>query len=99
MGKEFTCESRRCRFNSWVEKIPEKEMRTHASIFAWEIPWTEEPGGFMGSKDLDTTERACTLMFLLPAFLALRKWSQNHKNPFFEVSVTQLPKPNNWQRR
>ena len=22
-----------------------KEMATHSSIFAWEIPWTEEPGG------------------------------------------------------
>ena len=23
----------------------EKEMATHAGILAWEIPWTEEPGG------------------------------------------------------
>ena len=23
----------------------EKEMATHPSILAWEIPWTEEPGG------------------------------------------------------
>ena len=23
----------------------EKEMATHSSIFAWEIPWTEEPDG------------------------------------------------------
>ena len=23
----------------------EKEMVTHSSILAWEIPWTEEPGG------------------------------------------------------
>ena len=23
----------------------EKEMATHSSIFAWIIPWTEEPGG------------------------------------------------------
>ena len=22
----------------------EEEMATHASILAWEIPWTEEPG-------------------------------------------------------
>ena len=29
----------------------EKEMTTHSSIFAWEIPWIEEPGGLqsMGS--------------------------------------------------
>ena len=30
----------------------EKEMATHSSILAWEIPWTEEPGGlqFKGSQ-------------------------------------------------
>ena len=30
----------------------EKEMATHSSIVAWEIPWTEEPGGLqsMGSQ-------------------------------------------------
>ena len=30
----------------------EKEMATHSSILAWEIPWTEEPGGLQskGSK-------------------------------------------------
>ena len=31
---------------SWVGKNPlEKEMETHSSIFAWEIPWTDEHGG------------------------------------------------------
>ena len=30
----------------------EKEMATHSTIFAWRIPWTEEPGGLysMGSQ-------------------------------------------------
>ena len=28
-----------------LEDSLEKEMATHSSIFAWEIPWTEEPGG------------------------------------------------------
>ena len=23
---------------------PQKEMATHSSILAWEIPWIEEPG-------------------------------------------------------
>ena len=23
----------------------EEEMATHASILAWRVPWTEEPGG------------------------------------------------------
>ena len=26
----------------------EEEMATHSSILAWEIPWTEEPGGHVG---------------------------------------------------
>ena len=26
----------------------EKEMATHSSIFAWRIPWTEEPGRLHG---------------------------------------------------
>ena len=30
----------------------EEEMATHSNILAWEIPWTEEPGGlqFIGSQ-------------------------------------------------
>ena len=27
------------------ERSPEKEMAAHSSILAWEIPWTEDPGG------------------------------------------------------
>ena len=41
----------------WVRSLGredplEKEMATHSSILAWEIPWTEEPGGLqsMGSQ-------------------------------------------------
>ena len=35
---------------TWVQFLGredplEKRMATHYSIFAWEIPWTEEPGG------------------------------------------------------
>ena len=34
------------------EKPLEEEIATHSSIHAWEIPWTEEPGGLqsMGSQ-------------------------------------------------
>ena len=27
------------------EDALEKQMAAHSSILAWEIPWTEEPGG------------------------------------------------------
>ena len=41
-----------------LEDPLEKEMATHSSILAWEIPWTEEPGGYSpwGCKKSDTTE-------------------------------------------
>ena len=50
IGKEPACQGRRhkrCRFDSWVGKIPwSKGMATHSSIPAWRtLPWTEEPGG------------------------------------------------------
>ena len=28
----------------WEDPL-EKEMATHSSILAWEIPWSEDPGG------------------------------------------------------
>ena len=41
----------------WVQSLDqedplEKEMATYSSILAWQIPWTEEPGGLqsMGSQ-------------------------------------------------
>ena len=37
----------------------EKEMTTHYSILAWDIPWTEEPGGLQpwGHKEIDTRQQ------------------------------------------
>ena len=32
------------------EDLLEKEMATHSSILAWEIPWTEEPGGLQSME-------------------------------------------------
>ena len=52
----------RVRSLAWEDPL-EKEMATHSSILVWKIPWTEEPGGSLGShipwahKELDTTEQ------------------------------------------
>ena len=47
---------------TWVQFLGqedplEKGVATHSSILAWEIPWTEEPGGLqsMGSQDVGMT--------------------------------------------
>ena len=55
-GKEFTCQA------GDVGSIPRsgrflvKEMATHSSILAWEIPWTEEPGRLQ-SMGLQTSKK------------------------------------------
>ena len=36
------------------EDALEKEMATHSSILAWEIPWTEEPGRLHGVTESQT---------------------------------------------
>ena len=33
----------------WEDPL-EKGMATHSSIFAWEIPWTGEPGGLQSME-------------------------------------------------
>ena len=45
---------------TWVQSLDredplEKEMATHFSILAWEIPWIEEPGGLqsIGSQTVE----------------------------------------------
>ena len=40
---------------AWEDPL-EKEMAIHCSILAWEIPWTEEPGGppSIGSQKIQT---------------------------------------------
>ena len=39
-------ETQETRVQSVGQEDPlEEEMATHSSILAWEIPWTEEPGG------------------------------------------------------
>ena len=51
-GKKIHLQCHRSRFDSL-----EKGMATHSSILAWEIPWTEEPGGLqsMGSQRVGAT--------------------------------------------
>ena len=49
-GKESACNAGGAQVQSmgWEDPL-EKEMASHSSIFAWEIPWMEEPGGLQFS--------------------------------------------------
>ena len=54
----------------------EKEMATHSSILAWEIPWTEEPGGLQTMESQRVGHNLVTKQqqILLPTQLLLSKF-------------------------
>ena len=37
------------------EEPLEEEMATHSSVLAWEIPWTEGPGGLQSTESQSQT--------------------------------------------
>ena len=69
----------------------EKQLATHSSILAWEISWTEEPGGLqsMGSQRVEhglATKR----QQLSPARGALREFlslSRLWGNTFYQICI------------
>ena len=64
-----------------MEDPLEEEMATHSSILAWEVPWTEEPGGLQstGSQTLrhDWRDFACMVYM----------FSQIHTTTFWNVNL------------
>ena len=58
MQKTEKTQETRVQSLGWEDPL-EKEMATHSSILAWEIRWTEEPGGlqFMGLQELGMTKQ------------------------------------------
>ena len=40
-----------------LEDPLEKELATHSSVRAWEIPWTEEPRGLQSMESQDSQTR------------------------------------------
>ena len=75
------------------EDTLEKEIATHSSILAWEIPWAEESGElqFMGLQgighDLMTSLMAQTVK-RLPAMQETRVWSLGREDPLEKEMAT-----------
>ena len=51
--------SRLLRSLGWEDPL-EEEMATHSSILAWEVPWTEEPGGLESMGVIKSQTRRST---------------------------------------
>ena len=47
VGKESTCNAGNTGSVPGLGRSSGEEMATHSSILAWEIPWTEKPGGLL----------------------------------------------------
>ena len=65
---------------TWVQSLgqedpQEQKMATHSSVPAWEIPWTEGPGGLQptGRKESDTTERLSHHIFTQLVVIELKQ--------------------------
>ena len=57
MDKEFACNAGDQGLIPGLGRSTGEGNASHSSILAWEIPWTEEPGGlqFMRLQEYETT--------------------------------------------
>ena len=91
-GKEPTCQCERheTQVSSLDEEDPlEKGMATHSGIFAWEIPWTEEPGTLqsIGSPRVRQDRSDFTAHALTGITLSLHYVASFYQNPVFTTAT------------
>ena len=60
--------------------LPEKAMALHSSTLAWEIPWTEEPGGLQYMGSLRVGHNWATFSLFTFHFHALEKEMATHSS-------------------
>ena len=77
-------------------------MTTHSSILAWEIPWTEDPGGLysMDRKESDSAQlpndnNKFTLLFIYNKF-PYYVYLQQHKLLYVSTDLTILDSSYMW---
>ena len=71
----------------WVQSLgredpPEEGIKTHSSILAWRIPWTEEPGGLqsMGSQRVRHSDNCCIFINYILYILYISKSYNKYVN-------------------
>ena len=79
-GKKSACNSETQ--ETWVWSLDqedplEKEIATHSTILAWEIPWTEEPGGVQG-KGLWSVEHDWATKHTYKSLVKLIRYHKAH---------------------
>ena len=64
----------------------EKAMAPHSSPLAWQIPWTEKPGGLQSMRSLRVRHNRATSLSLFTFMHWRRKW---HPTPVFLAGESQ----------
>ena len=92
-------------FDLWIEKIPEEGKATHSSIFAWRIPWTEEPARLqsIGSQRVihngsDWTHMNHRTLWALTFISCHESWRVQKYQPWFASLEKVLWKTWHWRR-
>ena len=79
-GKEIACQCRRHGLDPWIGKISWRRKQQTifpSSIFAWEIPWTEEPGGLQSCVCAQSL--SCVWLFAT-SWTRLSDWLNNNSH-------------------
>ena len=71
-----------------------KEMATHSNILAWEIPWTEEPGGLESTESQKrwTQLSDCTADTQIYILKKQKAVGEIHKSYWFSYAWRNFPK-------
>ena len=78
----------RIQFLGWEDPLG-KEMASHSSILAWEIPWTVEPGGLQSMELQRVTHNLVTTLHLF--FLILFPIHPTPHSSEFNFTYVRLP--------
>ena len=70
-------------------------MATHSSVFAWRIPWTEEPGGLQSMGSQRVGHELATNTFTFPWWLIGKEFTHQHRRCGFNLWVGKIP----WRRK
>ena len=98
-GRESACQAGDV-IPSLDREVPlEKEMATHSSIHAWEIPWTEDPGRKQSVGVTESQTRLSDQTAAAPANISQMLLSQVLKGIPLLVLYQILPKVNSQEKR
>ena len=90
-GKNFACNAGELGLIPGLGRSPGEGNATHCNILAWEIPWTEEPGGLqsMGLQKSQTQLSSHAPIFAIWEMIQVTDYITNPTESVLFVSAKQ----------